>query len=89
MSLLKKRISFYFFIYALTAIIAVLSMAINVKTYTYINKRHSLLIELQKLQEKNRDLEFTIENATTLEKIEAIVTTKLSMSAPSRVTFLE
>ncbi len=69
--------------------IAVLSMAINVKTYTYINKRHTLLIELQKIQEKNRDLDFMLKNATTLEKIDAIVTTKLSMSPPSKLYFLE
>lgn len=89
MSLFKKQLSFYFSCYALIAVIAVLSMSINVKTYTYINKRHELLIELQKIQEKNRDLDFMIKNATTLEKVEEIITTKLSMTAPSKLYFLD
>jgi cell division protein FtsL len=88
MTLLQKRLLFYAFIYSVIAFIAVGSMAINVKAYSYINKRHDLLIELQTLKDENRDLDYTVSHANTLEKIETIVTTKLNMSAPKKIHFI-
>jgi len=84
----RRKTLFYISAYVIIAVIAILSMGINVKTYTYIDKRHTLLLELQDIKEVNRDLAYEVGQKTSLEHIE-LKARELGMVPPKSVTFLD
>lgn len=89
MTLIQKRILFYTIIYGIISLIAVGTMTINMKTYTYIHKRHDLLLKLNELKDENRTLENTILRETSLDHVESIVVNQLGMRAPKQLYYIQ
>lgn len=89
MSIKKKRRMFYAWIYGLIFVLAILALVINIKTLPLIEARQKLVVETQKEEEENHELELKMLSGTGYFQIEKTATEKLHMVIPETIFYID
>ena len=85
----KRYFLLYGFLYGAIALITVLGLVVNINTLLLSQKNLAVKQSIQQLDERNQVLQLQIEKALSLNNIEEIAKTKLSMVEPKETVYLE
>jgi len=85
----KKRRLFYVWIYILIFIVAFLDLVVNIKTLPLIESRQKLIVETQKLEEVNHELELHMLSSSGYSQIEKEAQEKLQMTIPTTIFYID
>lgn len=84
----KKRQLFYVWTYAFIFITAILTLVVNIKTLPLIEARQKLIVETQKLEEENHELELQVLSTAGFSQIEKTAQEKLLMVVPETIFYI-
>lgn len=85
----RARIRFYVIIYTLTAVIAVVGLAINIQTIPVNENIQKLSMRVKVLRDENQHLKLKLLNTTRLEVVDQIATDRLSMHPPDQIMYIQ
>jgi cell division protein FtsL len=87
MNIKQRRAFFYFFIYFLITLIAIIGLNFNVRTIPLNEKIRLTNKKIYNIKEENEKLNLVIQNKISLENIERIAT-KLEMKEPRKINYI-
>lgn len=85
----KKRQIFYIWAYIIISILSVLTLVVNIKTLPIIEARQKYVVQTQKLEEENHQLELKMLSGMGYPHIERIATERLNMVIPETIYYIE
>lgn len=88
-SIQKKRQIFYICSYIVISILSVLALVVNIKTLPIIEARQKCVVETQKLEEENHQLELKMLSGMGYPHIESIAKDKLNMVIPETIYYID
>lgn len=84
----RSRIRFYIVLYALSAIIGIAGLVVNVQTIPLNANIQKLAAQVKALRDENQDLKLKVLSETRLEAVDQIATDQLNMTHPETIIYI-
>jgi|GEM_PF-2670039 len=85
----RVRLRFYIILYTLTAIVAVIGLAVNIQTIPVNENTQKLSFRVKAVRDENQHLKLRLLNTTRMEVVDQYATEHLGMQPPDKILYIQ